>query len=120
MPKFLSFLDVFVSYIQGLEKIWILGDEFVFRTIDEYFLQRDHKSYNGYSKEHYETLGFPSSKYASMDQNIISRIRNKFAKTVSDEKILPKLVVIVPDDDLIRCIHKSRVRTNSGIKFYFG
>ena len=99
---------IFVGYIKGLEYLWILGDEFPFRTIDKYFLQHNHQEYNGHSKEHYELLACNMSKYASTDCNVISRIQNKFAKTVNEGKFLPKMVVIVPDDDIIRCVDVSK------------
>ena len=99
---------VISGYISGIEKVWIVGDEFTFRTYDEYFEQRNHKEYNGFTKENYEIHGVTTSKYASVDKNIVSRIRNKFAKAIEEKKFLPKLVVIIPDDDLIRGIQTNK------------
>ena len=43
-----------------------------------------------------------SSKYLSADQNMVSRFHNSLAKIIQEKVILPKWIVIIPDDDLIR------------------
>ena len=53
-------------------------------------------------KEHYEVNGFHNNKDASTDQNILSRFRNNFMGAISDQSGILRIVVIVPDADLIK------------------
>ena len=74
--------------------MWILGDEFPFRTYEEYFGQHHHKEYKGYTKEFFEVLPFTTSKYASRNRHIISRIKNKLADAIMSQIYLTKLMVL--------------------------
>ena len=38
----------------------------------------------------------------SYNENAISRFHNNFIGAITDQKIFPKVVVIVPDNDIIR------------------
>ena len=42
-----------------------------------------------------------SNSFTSVDQNTVSRFRSVFLKSVQDNVIFPKFVLVVPDDDLI-------------------
>ena len=50
----------------------------------------------------FEVYGSFSSKYTSTDQNTVSRFRNVLAQLIQDKVILPKFIVVVPDDDIIK------------------
>ena len=102
----------FTVHVAALEKIWIIGEDFVFRTIEEYYIQRDHKEYNGFVKEHFDVFQHSSSKYACTDKSVISRIRNQLANAIKEETTLPKLVVVVLDDDILRAYDHSQVASN--------
>ena len=52
-------------------------------------------------KFQFEISGFNNNKNASYDNNTLSRFRNGLVAAITDQKILPKMAVIVPDDDLI-------------------
>ena len=39
---------------------------------------------------------------ASLDQNTISRLRNNLVGAIGDQVVLPKIIVIVPDNDIIK------------------
>ena len=99
--------NIVTDYIKGLESVWIVGDKFVFRTCEEYFKQRDHHNYNGFAKENYEILSFASSKYASNNKSVIGRVRNELLSAMKQETYLPKLIVVILDDDVIRCLDVS-------------
>ena len=106
---------IIAGYIPGLQKVWILGDEFPFRTYEEYFGQWNHKEYNGYTKEYFEIFPFTMSKYASNNRHIISRIKNKIADAIMAQIYLPKLMVFIPDDDFIRCIDVSAKKCSKSL-----
>ena len=55
-----------------------------------------------FMKERYEVNGFHNNKDASIDQNILSRFCNNFVGAISDQSVFPRIVVIVPDADLIK------------------
>ena len=81
--------------------MWIIGDSFVGATGDHYFqrpgqtLQRPH-----YIKEQYDTsLSFNNKHY---DPILLSRLRNVLAKLISDKQLLPKAIILILDNDLIR------------------
>ena len=48
----------------------------------------------------------------SYDTNTVSRFRNAIAKAVREQKILPKILVIVPDDDLIKFMLRNGISTS--------
>ena len=45
--------------------------------------------------------GFMNNRTHSLDMNTVSRFRNLLVRTLTDRVILPRLLVIVPDDDII-------------------
>ena len=67
-----------------------------------FFKQHRGSEYSGYIKEHYDTRGYINSRYSSTDQNLVSRVRNLMAHAIKEQVLLPKLIVIVLDDDLIK------------------
>ena len=75
------------------------------RSFKRYFQDRDHQCYGGYTKDHFDTLGFMNDKYLSNNQNMISRLQNCLHKAISDEIILPKMIVIPLDEDLIQYLN---------------
>ena len=53
-------------------------------------------------KEHFEVSGFNNDRKASLNSNVISCIRNNFIGALSAQPTLPKFVVVVPDNDIIK------------------
>ena len=47
-----------------------------------------------------------NNKYKSQDQNTISRLRN-LVRALSDYPLLPKIIVVVPDEDILHFIQKA-------------
>ena len=67
-------------------------------------MQSDGQEYQHYIKNNYDFMAFCNSKYASLNQNMLSRIQNTFAVALNQTKkgdILPRYVIVVLDDDLI-------------------
>ena len=79
----------------------MLGDEFGFNSFNKYYVlhQTDEEEY---MKNAFEIGGFMNNKSKSYDVNVLSRFRNNLIGVISDQLILPKIIVIVPDNDLIR------------------
>ena len=77
----------------------MIGDSFVGATADHYFQRKDVKR-EFYMKENYETMITFNNKH--FDPCMLSRIRNVLAKAIGDKEALPKVIVLVLDNDLIR------------------
>ena len=96
--------------IKGCEAVWIIGDDFVSKSFDQYYKSWSTSPSQAtihnagrtlYLFENFEVSDFYSNKYVSANQNTISRLRSAFQKGIQDNVILPKYVVIVPDNDII-------------------
>ena len=98
----MTFTPVLAGKIKSCEEVWFLGDNFGFKTYSEHFNERKFEDYDGYTRRYYGTRGFFTNKYSHHDQNAVSRLRNTLAKAITDRVLLPKMVVIVPDNDLIK------------------
>ena len=53
-------------------------------------------------KEHFEVGSFMNNKDLSYNNNVVSRFRNNFVGAITNQKVFPKIVVIVPDNDIIK------------------
>ena len=52
-------------------------------------------------KERFEIRPYANSKYNSATKNMLLRLQNTFASAINKNKVLPKYILIVLDDDLI-------------------
>ena len=83
-----------------------LGDQFGLRSFEQYFKNRKSIDYNGYVKANFDTCGFFGS-FISENPSLISRLSNVVI-TAIEHRIanrmmpLPKLFVMVPDNDIIK------------------
>ena len=57
--------------------------------------------HGGYSKDQFNITAFMTDKLLSNNANMLSRLQNCLAKAIQGEVLLPKLIVVVLDDDLI-------------------
>ena len=84
--------------------MWVFGDNFGFNTYEKYYHQRSMEKYPYYAKERYDVSGFFNNSINSKDRSVLGRMRNLLTSALSDRPLLPKLIILVPDDDLIRVI----------------
>ena len=80
---------VFSVYIKGLEKIWILGEDFGFKSFNKHYYLHDPNGNEQFMKEQYEIARFMNDKKASLDKNTISRFRNNFVGAIHDQVSFP-------------------------------
>ena len=90
--------------------VWIFGDEFAHGSFENYFKRNNNISY---TKETFDVSGFFTSRFTSNDQNAISRLRNALATAITAKVHLPKFIVIVPDDNLLRYAKIAKSETSS-------
>ena len=94
--------------VAAYEKIWFFTDEFGSRSFEQFFKSRMNNE--GYVKTHFDIYGFTNNMF-SENPSVIARFANlmKVAteeKTTTEKRIgpLPKLIVIVPENDIIKVL----------------
>ena len=78
----------------------MIGDNFGFNSFQKYYHEQE--KMERFMIKEFEVSGFNNDSKASYDINMISRFRNCFMGAITDQAILPKYVVIVPDNDIIK------------------
>ena len=81
--------------------MWFLGDEFAVKSFQQYFKSKEHSEFPGYCMENFNVTGYVSDDYSSNNLNIISHLQNGLALAIKQEILLPKIITVVPDDNLI-------------------
>ena len=61
--------------MKGYESVSFFGDEFGYNSFDTY-IQECPEENSHYVRQHFEVTGFMSNKDNSLDENVISRLRN--------------------------------------------
>ena len=99
---------ILAEHIPGLQDIWVLGDEFTVNSANLYFKQacltlvRGTNSTGTYCGDNFEIKLFHATQYTSHIRDFMSRLCNTLAEAFNDEKRLPRAIIIVLDDDMIR------------------
>ena len=94
--------------MRALEEIWLLGDEFVTKTSATNFTDR---SFDSYAKSNYDVTVFASCPYASnvpelrKVDNMLARLTNTLLSAMRQKSRLPKMIVIIFEDDLIKFLN---------------
>ena len=98
-----------ISEVKGYEKLWFLGDEFISKTHGPYFQDNyDFKDLDyfkdSYIRNHFDTAIYcdGSLTLSMKNRNVIGRIFNNIVCAINKDIILPKIIVLVMEDDLIK------------------
>ena len=92
--------------MKGLEKLWLIGDEFAFRTFHQYFKEQktsDHKP-DMYTFMNYEVKEYLTTRRDALNRSVISRIWNSLVNAFNEHEQLPKVIVVVLDDDVVKYV----------------
>ena len=93
--------------MKAIEKIWILGDNFIAETYRKNF-----KKAGGdeafFMKKHYDISPFCSSKYNDKNNNVLSRIQHSLAAALNSKAYLPSYILVVLNDNLIEYLQFKR------------
>ena len=92
------------------ERLWIFSDEFGSNSFERYFQKNANSEGYGYAKTHFDVSGY-SHNSLSENTSVIGRLGNLMNNAIRASVInktgkilpLPKLIVVVPDDDIIKC-----------------
>ena len=89
---------------KGWEHLWIIGDRFCHHTLQHYY--RHIKDEDGkspyYCYNTFEVTEFFSSRYKTNNASTLGRIINNLVFTLNKHGQLPRCIVVVPDDDIIK------------------
>ena len=91
--------------IKGIETLWVIGDEFVDRTFTENLHFATTAGEHAFIIEYYETVDFSTTQFASSLCNVAARLISLLVASIKKEKLLPKAIIVVLDDDILWQIH---------------
>ena len=84
--------------IKAIDKVWVLGDNFVAKTYRKKFKKA---SDDFFLKKHYDVMPFCSSRFNDKNSIMLSRLQHSLATALNSKTYLPAYIVILLDDDLI-------------------
>ena len=104
-----NMMSYFVGKIPARNSIWIISDEFGNNSFEEYFKQRqlENNGNDNYMNENFEVTGYVTSRFGSNPSGI-GRLRNSLVHAITKQVLLPKYVVLVPDNNIIKMLNHYR------------
>ena len=95
-------MNYFVDQYAGTDHIWIIGDEFAAKSIQPIFLKlTDEESF---TKSNFEIKVVTNNRFSEWSNDTLSRIRNAFLNAAQNGKVIPKLITVIMEDDVIKRI----------------
>ena len=67
-------------------------------------MTRDYRKYDGYTNQFYGVTTFATNKFNSNNPSLISRMHNQLVRAINEEILLPKIIVVVPDEDILSLV----------------
>ena len=110
---FLIHFLLFPDNLEGLERLWFVGDNLMSETYRTY-LKKSRVQF--YVKDQYEVSDFKNCKQNSNNRNVLSRILNTFITAVNENPVLPKYIVFVLDDEVLSSLEYE----NFGVSTMYG
>ena len=106
--------------MEGLDQIWVFGDEFADHSFTEHMRHaRDVNKDQLFTFQHFEVFDYTTNRYSSSLRSIIARIRALVQKAITERKYLPKAMVMVFDDDIIKQLHFTQYENIEELKESF-
>ena len=98
----------FAVPVTAYDRCVFFGDDFGSRLFEQYFKARKSIDYNGYVMANFDTVGF-FTNFFNDNPSMVSRMANLMNSVIEckyNSKLmsLPKLIVIVPDNDIIKLL----------------
>ena len=96
---------LFSDNIRAYDKVWVIGDAFVARSFAQYFQDAfgmDGKKV-GYIRAHYDVTGYCQD--SGLNASIWSRLHNGLVEALNKQVLLPKAILLVLEDDIIRNVN---------------
>ena len=102
LSKLCVIFSVFTDHVKGYDKLWFWGDNFVTSTYRNSFKNNTAELF---IKDSFEYYAYCQSKYEHSDTNMLNRLRNALIQGINEQGKLPKVVVLVQDDDLLEFLN---------------
>ena len=88
--------------MKAYDTIWIVGDEFVSKSGVQHFINSKVDNIkNGHMLHNFDVKLYVSGKFSSNNRSALSRIRNCVVKAINENYLLPKIIVMVVDCDIL-------------------
>ena len=104
-----KFLILSSDKLHGLEKAWIIRDEFCFQTVNRFFkeviLEEDQHAL--YTFNTFEVTKYVTGRYQSHNPSVLGRYVNSLIYVWNKCTQLPHLIVVIMDDDIVRYVKAS-------------
>ena len=109
--------SLFSGYVKGLDELWIIGDRFCFDTVSTHLLTLTEEA--SYIKRNFEVSQFSTNSFVSNDPNVLSRIFNQLVRAFTEKRALPKLIVVVLEDEIIKQMRfrQEQAAVSTNLKF---
>ena len=95
--------------MRAYDRCWFIGDDFGSRSFEQHFQACKSVDYNGYVCAHFDTTGY-FGNFVTGSPSMLARYSNVLVQAMYcnyGNKVLPlpKIIVVVPDDDLLKLLH---------------
>ena len=90
----------FSERIKARNTLWIIGDDFVHGSARVNFKRRNETA--SYSARNFEIVIEARNAFSSHNYNQLSRLRNSLIKAINECDRLPKYILVILEDDIIR------------------
>ena len=94
---------VFTGQIFGYEDLWIIGDDTVMSSFNQYVMNA-HRKRELFIKNNFNLHVYATQRSVSNIRSFLARIRNQFAKALDNHQKLPKFITVVMDDNILQDI----------------
>ena len=93
-----------------------MGDAFVRATDVHYLQQREEDKQNLYTAANHDTIFYYTDK--EFDPSLVSRLHNMFVRAKNDADRLPKAIVLVMHNDILRFAKANEASINVSVPMY--
>ena len=97
-----QYIVLFAGRVSGIEHLWVIGDRFCFDTMAFHLMTMPEEE--SYIRRNFDVGNYSSCLFASNDNNILSRLINQLNRAFIENKVLPKLILMIIEDDIIKVL----------------
>ena len=105
--NFLTLLLCVLGVIAGRKTMWIVGDNFMAKTVRVNF---DKAEEDYYIKNNFQIIKNCNSRYSSNNTNLLSRFVNSLISLLNTQAVLPEYILLILDNDIIQFFEYEKPR----------
>ena len=80
--------------------MWLLGDEFLTKAVGHFLQGKQESDENVFMKNNFDIKWYASNNL-DLQKAVIGRLRDQLKKAIKEQKLLPKLIIVILDDNII-------------------